>query len=136
MLFEKSKIQNFRGLAPSVMALDNAKIGNLGLITQYIVQNFLFSRFWRRKLHLDRWNMRTAQSFSNSLLDCPEIDWTVSEKSRILRNSGRTVRYIAAKCSALFTFFSLVGGPTSFRRLRDLSIVLCHPQEMAINYDF
>ena len=50
---EKSKIQNFRGLAPFVMAFERAKIGNLGLTTQNIVQNFEFLSFWRGKLHLD-----------------------------------------------------------------------------------
>ena len=39
-LFEKSKIQNFRGLAPFVIALERAKIGNLDLTAQNTVQNF------------------------------------------------------------------------------------------------
>ena len=68
-LFEKSNIQNFRGLAPFVMALECAKIRSLGQTTQNTVQNFELLRFWRGKLHLDRWNMQTSQSFLNILLE-------------------------------------------------------------------
>ena len=50
------------------MALECAKISSLGQTTQNTVQNFKFLRFWRGKLHLDRWNMQTSQSFFNSLL--------------------------------------------------------------------
>ena len=49
------------------MALECAKIRNLGQTTQNTVQNFELLRFWRGKLHLDRWNMQTSQSFLNSL---------------------------------------------------------------------
>ena len=61
------KFQNFRGLAPFVIALEPAKIGNFCLTTQNTVQNFEFFSFWRGKLHLDRSNMYTSQSFSNNL---------------------------------------------------------------------
>ena len=51
------------------MGIKRAKIGNLGQTTRNIVQNFEFLRFWSGKTHLDRWNMQTSQSFSNSLLE-------------------------------------------------------------------
>ena len=50
------------------MAMERAKIGNLGQTKRNIVQNFEFLRFWRGKLHLDRRNMPASQSFSNNLL--------------------------------------------------------------------
>ena len=50
------------------MALKCAKTGHLGQTTQNTVQNFEFFSFWRGKLHLDRWNKQTSQSYSNSLL--------------------------------------------------------------------
>ena len=52
-LFEKSKIQNCRGLASFVITLERAKIENLDITTQNTVQNFEFLSFWRGKLHLD-----------------------------------------------------------------------------------
>ena len=66
-LFEKSKIQNFRGLASFVMALERAKTENLGITTQNTVQNFEFLSFLKGKLHVDCWNMQTSQSFSSNL---------------------------------------------------------------------
>ena len=73
MLFEKSKIQDFRELVSYIMVSERAKIVNSALTTPNTVQNHDILHFWRGKLHLARGNMQ----------------WELSSYLHILRRTNR-----------------------------------------------